>query len=154
MQSGIIYGPGRRLCRQCHGGYLISVVISDSQLLLVCGGRFPTTCTPECRHLLTTELGCCANNNDNYLWTLCDVGFVAEQCGSTINSSQTQRDPNCTDESYNQQIFRNVFCRRQYFESAINVTPDFCGIEPPSDACEAMRKAGIASPSQNWKQIL
>ena len=82
--------------------------------------------------------GCCANKfNDNYLRTLCDVGFVAEQCESTINSSQTQRDPNCTDKSFNQQISRNVFCRRQYFESAINVTPDFCGIEPPSDTCEA-----------------
>ena len=122
---------------------VIIAVISDSQLLLVCGGRFPTTCTPECRHLLTTirsELGCCANKfYDNYLWTLCDVGFVAEQCESTINSSQTQQDPNCTDESFNQQIFRNVFCRRQYFESAINVTPDFCGIEHTCEANEEGR---------------
>ena len=43
---------------------------------------------------IRSQLGCCVNRfSDNYLWTLCDVGFVPEQCESTINSSQTQRDP-------------------------------------------------------------
>lgn len=103
-----------------------------------------TTCSSECRKLLAAtreQLGCCVNvYNDTELssragseqfsytlWSLCDVELVAEQCLSTIDSTRTQFDPNCTHSSFIEQRNFIVFCRRQYIESAHDAVGDACG---------------------------
>lgn len=105
-------------------------IIAERNASRVCGTS-PTTCSSDCRDLLVTihdRQGCCVhkfNTTDiqllySYsLWKLCNVKPVAEQreCESIFDFSNTQVDPTCTRASYFQQLYFNVFCRRQYIES-------------------------------------
>ena len=55
--------------------------------------------------------------------------LVAEQCESTINSTQTQLDPTCNSEPYfTQLLYFNVFCRRQFIDSTRNAIDDMCDL--------------------------
>ena len=126
-------------------GILSDAIIPDRNIASVCGS-FPTTCSSECRDIFTAtrdRLGCCVNTyNDTELssragslqfsyslWTLCGVELVAEQCESTINSTQTQLDPTCNSEPYfTQQLYFNVFCRRQFIDSTRNAIDDMCDL--------------------------
>ena len=92
-------------------------------------GISPTTCSPECRDLLTTtraELGCCVkvlNRSSNVpphflysLWSLCSMEPVTEDCTSPITLPQTEIDPTCTESVYRERFFSEVVCKRSNVE--------------------------------------
>ena len=47
---------------------------------------------------------------------------------STIDSTETKLDPTCTEADFVQQLYFNVFCRRQFIDSTINAIGDACGL--------------------------
>ena len=124
-------------------GILSDTIIPDDNIMSACGSP-PTACSSECRDIFTATRdrpGCCVNTyNDTKLssasyllqfsfslWTLCGVELVAEPCESTIDSTRTQLDPKCTEADFFQQLYFNVFCRRQFIDSTINAIGDACG---------------------------
>ena len=138
--------------------------LSDS-ITAICG-RFPLTCTSDCRDSLfrtRSQLGCCISIiNDstsllsnrlpfrNSLWSLCDVESVTQQCPSTIAETHIKASPKCTNLVYSERLYSDILCRQQYVESTNDAlhevgcgsdtfyTPmlEFCAVDESDQYCQ------------------
>lgn len=105
----------------------------------VCG-RSPTSCTSDCRDLLTTtraQLGCCITGFNNTfarqyfysLWSLCGVETLTEECAPSpvVLPTNPVIDYDCTQDILVERLYDQVLCRTQYLDSLRDATAEFCG---------------------------
>lgn len=110
-------------CRSNSMGTLCGSLDVESERIEDACGMSPTTCSPDCRDLLTATretLGCCVNiyNSSFYfpeafrysLWSLCDVEPVAEVCPPSPFGLPTTFDLTCTQENFLDRLYFNVLC--------------------------------------------
>ena len=137
----------------------------SNSITAICG-RFPLTCTPDCRDSLSltrSKLGCCISIfNDstsllsnrlpfrNSLWSLCDVEPVTQQCPSTIAETHIKASPKCTNLVYSERLYSDILCRQQYVGSTNDAlqevgcgsdtfyTPilEFCAVDESDRYCQ------------------
>ena len=157
-------------CRSNSKGDICGIFGIDSQRFESECGSPPTTCSSECRELLTTtraEWGCCMNifnsSNSDFssdwfrysLWSLCGVEPVTEQCAPSSFNLPKAVDPTCTERELDERLHSHVLCRREYIESQGAL--DSCSEEIDLERTCSVNRQGVycnALPSFNFLQTI
>lgn len=113
-----------QFCGKNSMGVICGTIQPDEDILEQVCGISPTTCTPECRDLITItrdQKGCCVNGHDitNFFLSLCGVEPVSEVCTLDFDLPTVDVDPTCDAnlETYSQRSFFHLECREEYFDS-------------------------------------